>query len=373
MNADGDQPLDEGGGDPDPARGHPYRVPFAADGTLSADGQPVAKIGPSSRSRTRPRFSRGRHARIATTAIRSRWRTGACFRASKNERHPSPDRAHGRGAARSTNTAKLDGPRGRADPVRKGARVKRDDPTEEWSECALNIAATGMAAQQMRVEVISNNLEHEHHRLSTAAGGVRPGPALPAGRAAGHDQLTEGNGAAGRCAARLGVRAGASPSRCSRARCSRLRARRSAIEGPGYLEVTLLNGDTAYTCDGALKRNGDGEIVTRRFSGWRRGSLPRGRHRSRRSIPPARSMLISMARPGAAARPVQSVTVPSSTIRGSRRWDRTQFKGTEAPGSPDRGRGGSEDGRHGAPGYLEASPVDAVREITGLDDSSAAR
>ena len=35
-----------------------------------------------------------------------------------------------------------------------------------------------------------------------------------------------------------------------------------AIEGQGYLEVTLPNGDPAYTRDGALKRNGDGLIVT---------------------------------------------------------------------------------------------------------------
>ena len=35
-----------------------------------------------------------------------------------------------------------------------------------------------------------------------------------------------------------------------------------AIEGQGYLEITLPSGDPAYTRDGALKRNGDGLIVT---------------------------------------------------------------------------------------------------------------
>jgi flagellar basal-body rod protein FlgG len=35
-----------------------------------------------------------------------------------------------------------------------------------------------------------------------------------------------------------------------------------AIEGQGYLEVTLPNGNAAYTRDGALKRTGDGLIVT---------------------------------------------------------------------------------------------------------------
>jgi flagellar basal-body rod protein FlgG len=35
-----------------------------------------------------------------------------------------------------------------------------------------------------------------------------------------------------------------------------------AIEGEGYLEVTLPNGNAAYTRDGGLKRTGDGLIVT---------------------------------------------------------------------------------------------------------------
>jgi len=35
-----------------------------------------------------------------------------------------------------------------------------------------------------------------------------------------------------------------------------------AIEGAGYLEVTLPNGNAAYTRDGALKRNGEGQVVT---------------------------------------------------------------------------------------------------------------
>ena len=35
-----------------------------------------------------------------------------------------------------------------------------------------------------------------------------------------------------------------------------------AIEGQGYLEVTLPNGNAAYTRDGGLKRTGDGLIVT---------------------------------------------------------------------------------------------------------------
>ncbi len=35
-----------------------------------------------------------------------------------------------------------------------------------------------------------------------------------------------------------------------------------AIEGPGYFQVTMPNGQTAYTRDGTFQLNADGEIVT---------------------------------------------------------------------------------------------------------------
>jgi flagellar basal-body rod protein FlgG len=35
-----------------------------------------------------------------------------------------------------------------------------------------------------------------------------------------------------------------------------------AIDGPGYIEVTMPSGEAGYTRDGALKRSADGQIVT---------------------------------------------------------------------------------------------------------------
>jgi flagellar basal-body rod protein FlgG len=35
-----------------------------------------------------------------------------------------------------------------------------------------------------------------------------------------------------------------------------------AIRGEGFFQVTLPNGDTRYTCDGALQKNSDGQLVT---------------------------------------------------------------------------------------------------------------
>ena len=128
---------------------------------------------------------------------------------------------------------------------------------------ALKIAATGMSAQQMRVDVISNNLANMsttgynarradfadlHYRQLARPGTINAsdGTVLPTGVQIG-----------------LGVR----PSSVSvNLQQGSLGATGGdldvAIEGNGYLEVTLPSGASGYTRDGALKRSADGQIVT---------------------------------------------------------------------------------------------------------------
>ena len=128
---------------------------------------------------------------------------------------------------------------------------------------ALKIAATGMTAQQMRVEVISNNLANMsttaysarraefsdlHYQQVQRPGTINSadGTVLPAGVQLG-----------------LGVRAAAVSVQIAQGTVAETGgALDLAIEGQGYLEITLPSGDPAYTRDGALKRNGDGLIVT---------------------------------------------------------------------------------------------------------------
>jgi flagellar basal-body rod protein FlgG len=128
---------------------------------------------------------------------------------------------------------------------------------------ALKIAAAGMTAQQMRVEVISNNLANMnttgynarraefadlHYQQMQRPGSINAtdGTVLPTGVQLG-----------------LGVR----PTAVSMILQQGSLAATSGdldvgIEGAGYLEVTLPNGTAAYTRDGGLKRTGDGLIVT---------------------------------------------------------------------------------------------------------------
>jgi flagellar basal-body rod protein FlgG len=128
---------------------------------------------------------------------------------------------------------------------------------------ALQIAATGMLAQQTRVSVISNNIAnvdttaynarraefadliYQHERRAGAVSSDA-GTVLPAGVQVG-----------------LGVRTAAiskdtmpGPLRQTDGDLD------LAIEGRGYFEVELPDGAAAYTRDGSLKRSPDGVIVT---------------------------------------------------------------------------------------------------------------
>jgi flagellar basal-body rod protein FlgG len=128
---------------------------------------------------------------------------------------------------------------------------------------ALQIAATGMHAQQTRVEVISNNLANMsttgynarradfadlHYQQVARAGTINSttGAVLPAGVQLG-----------------LGVRPAAVTVTLQQ---GSLRATGGdldiAIEGGGYLEVEMPAGISGYTRDGSLQRSAEGQVVT---------------------------------------------------------------------------------------------------------------
>ena len=128
---------------------------------------------------------------------------------------------------------------------------------------ALQIAASGMSAQQMRVDVVANNLANMsttgynarradfadlHYQQLAKPGTVsaQDGSVLPTGIQMGLGvrpssvSVVLGQGTLTQTGGDLDV----------------------AIEGRGYIEVTLPSGASGYTRDGALQRTGDGLIVT---------------------------------------------------------------------------------------------------------------
>jgi flagellar basal-body rod protein FlgG len=128
---------------------------------------------------------------------------------------------------------------------------------------ALEIAAAGMAAQQLRVEVISNNLAN----MSTTAYAPRRAEfadlhyqqvARPGSIAASDGTLLPTGIQLG-----LGVRATAVSAMIEQgALLATGNSLDLAIEGQGYFEVALPDGRAAFTRDGAFKLTGDGLIVT---------------------------------------------------------------------------------------------------------------
>jgi len=128
---------------------------------------------------------------------------------------------------------------------------------------ALQIAATGMSAQQMRVDTVANNLANMsttgynarraefadlHYQQHTRAGTISAsdGTLVPTGVQLG-----------------LGARPASVSMMVQQGTLSATGGDLDlAIEGRGWLEVTLPDGRAAYTRDGGLKRTGEGLIVT---------------------------------------------------------------------------------------------------------------
>jgi flagellar basal-body rod protein FlgG len=231
---------------------------------------------------------------------------------------------------------------------------------------ALNIAATGMAAQNMRVEVISHNLANMsttaynarraefsdlHYQQIQRPGTINSadGAVLPAGVQLG-----------------LGVRAAAVSMQVAQGTVMETGGSLDlAIEGQGYLEITLPNGEPAYTRDGALKRDGDGLIVTSDgYTVVPDITIPEDAREI--SINSAGEVYAYFDGQIDAQLLGQFNLVSFSNEKGLEALGSNLYRETEASGQPNVGDAG-EDGRGTfRQGYLESSSVDAVHEITGL-------
>jgi flagellar basal-body rod protein FlgG len=138
-----------------------------------------------------------------------------------------------------------------------------------------------------------------------------------------------------------------------------------AIEGQGYLEITLPNGEPAYTRDGALKRDGDGLIVTSDgYTVVPDITIPEDAREI--SINAAGEVYAYFDGQIDAQLLGQFNLVSFSNEKGLEALGSNLYRETEASGQPNVGDAG-EDGRGTfRQGYLESSSVDAVHEITGL-------
>ncbi|MEZ5715411.1 MAG: flagellar basal-body rod protein FlgG [Paracoccaceae bacterium] len=231
---------------------------------------------------------------------------------------------------------------------------------------ALKIAATGMAAQQMRVETISQNLANMsttgynarraefadlHYQQMMRPGTVNAadGTVLPTGVQLG-----------------LGVRPAAVSVQLAQGSLSATGGDLDvAIDGNGYLEVTLPSGQSAYTRDGGLKRTGDGLIVTSDgFPVQPEITIPEDALAI--SINPEGEVYAYFDQGGEAQLLGQFNLVGFSNPKGLEARGSNLFTETEASGGPITTTPGQSGLGTLRQGYLEDSSVDAVREITEL-------
>ena len=231
---------------------------------------------------------------------------------------------------------------------------------------ALQIAATGMSAQQTRVEVISNNLANMsttgynarraefadlHYQQATRPGSVTAsdGTIIPAGVQLG-----------------LGVRPTAVTINLQQGSLSATGGDLDlAIEGDGYLEVVLPSGISAYTRDGGLKRSADGLIVT-----------SDGHAVAPEIVIPDDAHSISINAAGEVYGHFTGQTEPEllgqftlanfTNEKGLEAIGSNLFLETTASGGPAVSTPGLDGAGTLRQGYLEESSVDAVREITDL-------
>jgi len=231
---------------------------------------------------------------------------------------------------------------------------------------ALDIAATGMSAQQTRVEVISNNLANMsttgynprradfadlHYQQVTRAGTISAadGTVVPTGVQLG-----------------LGVRPAAVSVNFSQGSVAATGGDLDlAIEGRGWLEVTLPNGTPAYTRDGALQRNGDGLVVTADGFEVAPGlTIPDDARQI--SINADGEVYAYFADRVGAELLGQITIVGFSNDHGLEAMGSNLFLETAASGTPQQSNPGENGLGTLRQGYLEESSVDAVREITDL-------
>ena len=231
---------------------------------------------------------------------------------------------------------------------------------------SLNIAATGLAAQQLHVDTISHNLANmtttgykaerpEFQDLlyqdlrRVGANSTDQGTVIPTGVQIG---LGVKNSAISRQVSQGTVQATENPLDI-------------AMQGKGYIQIELPDGTIAYTRDGAFKLSPDGIIVTR--DGF--------------TVQPAITIPddatdISINSSGQVEVMLQGQVEPQQLGQleiatfinppGLKAIGDNLFLESEASGDPTLGNPGEEGFGTMLQGYLENSNVDPVSEITQL-------
>ena len=233
---------------------------------------------------------------------------------------------------------------------------------------ALHTAATGMMAQELNVQVISNNIANMRTTGYKRQRAEFSGSALRARAPHRHADLGPGQHPAGRRRSRLrreDRRHAAADVRKARSRRP-VRELDVAIRGEGFFKIQLPDGTYAYTRDGSFQMDAQGRIVTVQGNVVSPGiTIPQNATRpdhqlagpgvgDARTVRPRRPCSASSPSPASSTRPAcsRSATTCSPKRRPPARR-RTALPNTDGAGDLQQGN-------------LEQANVEAVSEISDL-------
>ncbi len=138
-----------------------------------------------------------------------------------------------------------------------------------------------------------------------------------------------------------------------------------AIEGNGFLQITLPSGEKAYTRAGSFKRDSEGRIVT-----------SDGYLLDPNITIPQNTTKVSIEADGTVSAQVQGTATPQqigkielatfSNVAGLKAIGKSFFQETEASGTPTTGKPGENGIGTLLQGYLEMSNVNIMQEMINL-------
>ncbi|MCB5173569.1 flagellar basal-body rod protein FlgG [Microvirga lenta] len=231
---------------------------------------------------------------------------------------------------------------------------------------ALAIAATGMNAQQLNVEVIANNISNVNTTAFKGARAEFTDLLYQAERLQGVPNQAGENPVPEGAMLGLGVRSAAIRNLHRQGSLTNTTNQLDlAINGRGWFQVTSPNGETIYTRAGSFNKNGDGQLVT--IDGYALEPA---------IIIPPNTIDISINQSGEVFAKVDGEALPQNLGQlqlanfandsGLEPLGNNFYRETPASGAPVVGA--PSDAGFGAlhQGYLEGSNVDPVKEITNL-------
>lgn len=231
---------------------------------------------------------------------------------------------------------------------------------------ALNIAATGMLAQQLNVEVISNNIANMNTTAYKRQRAEFQDLLYQDQRTVGSNSSDSGTIVPSGIQLGLGVRTAAVYRMTGQGQIiTTENSLDLAIQGKGYFQVQLPSGETAYTRAGSLQLSPQGQIVTADgFTVLPGITVPNDALAI--AINPSGQVQVTLqgqVQPQTVGQ-MQLATFPNEV--GLQALGDNLFAETPASGNPTTGNAGTAGFGTVLQGFLETSNVDAVQEITNL-------